>query len=100
MQALVTSPPSDAVVKTVPIPTPGRGQLLVRVKTIALNPVDALYVAKPNGIGKVVGSDFAGVVEAVGEGVSEKRRGQNVAGFVHGGDFCLFIVFPHPDISI
>lgn len=85
MQALVTSPPSDARVKIVPIPKPGQKQLLVRVKTIALNPVDALYVAKPNGAGKVVGSDFAGVVEAIGERVDKIRIGERVAGFVHGG---------------
>ena len=93
MHALVTSPPSSALVKIIPKPSPGLKQLLVRVKTIALNPVDALYVFKPNGAGKVVGSDFAGLVEAVGEGVSEKWKGVRVAGFVHGGEkICSLLI--------
>lgn len=97
MQALVTSPPSEAIVTTIPVPKPGRGELLVRVKAIALNPNDAFYVAKPNGVGKVVGSDFAGVVEGVGDEVDERRIGENVAGFVHGGLLVLMRLYEVTD---
>ncbi|KDQ11971.1 hypothetical protein BOTBODRAFT_176751 [Botryobasidium botryosum FD-172 SS1] len=88
MQALVTLPDADAGVRTVPIPAPGPGQVRVRVKAIALNPVDALYVAKPaSAPGRVVGSDFAGIVDAVGEASDERplwKVGDRVAGFLHG----------------
>ncbi|TDL24517.1 GroES-like protein [Rickenella mellea] len=93
MQALVTIPNGSAAVQQVPIPSPSHGQVRVRVKTIALNPVDALYVAKPaSAPGRVVGSDFAGIVEDVGEGVTHLKVGVRVAGFMHGA--CQENVFP------
>lgn len=56
-----------AAVSIVPIPTPGPNELLISVKAIALNPVDALYTFQPLGsTGRVVGSDFAGLVVARG----------------------------------
>lgn len=56
-----------AHVTTVPIPSPGPNELLISVKAIALNPVDAHYTSQPLGsTGRVVGSDFAGLV--VGRG--------------------------------
>ncbi|KAG6364693.1 hypothetical protein INS49_006297 [Diaporthe citri] len=56
-----------AAVQDVPIPSPGPNELLIAVKAIALNPVDALYTSQPlGGTGRVVGSDFAGLVVARG----------------------------------
>lgn len=56
-----------ATVQDVAIPSPGPNELLIAVKAIALNPVDALYTAEPLGsTGRVVGSDFAGLVVARG----------------------------------
>lgn len=53
-----------AIVKDdVPIPEPREGEVLVQVRAVALNPVDALYVHHPLGeTGRIVGSDFAGVI--------------------------------------
>ncbi|KAG9001480.1 hypothetical protein FRB94_006578 [Tulasnella sp. JGI-2019a] len=87
MQALIQDKTNHtAVVKTIPIPTPLPDELLVRVKAIALNPVDALYVAHPiaQSDGRVVGSDFAGVVEALGAGVVGWQIGDRIAAFVQG----------------
>lgn len=56
-----------ATLSTLPLPTPGPNELLIAVKAIALNPVDALYTFQPLGsTGRVVGSDFAGLVVARG----------------------------------
>lgn len=56
-----------ATVQDVAIPSPGPNELLIAVKAIALNPVDALYTSEPLGsTGRVVGSDFAGLVVARG----------------------------------
>jgi NADPH:quinone reductase-like Zn-dependent oxidoreductase len=56
-----------ATVQDLPIPSPGPNELLIAVKAIALNPVDALYTFQPLGsTGRVVGSDFAGLVVARG----------------------------------
>jgi len=64
---------------------PGPGEILVRVKATALNPSDAkvqkrgIYVSKYPA---VLGSDGAGVVERVGEGVTRFDPGDDV--FFHG----------------
>jgi NADPH:quinone reductase-like Zn-dependent oxidoreductase len=95
-----------AVVREVPQPTPNSEEILVRVYAVALNPVDPLYVANPLGqTGRTVGSDFAGTVAALGDGVSSHSRlsiGDRVAGFLQGacsvnerpGAFAEYLVVP------
>ena len=69
-----------------PDPSAGNGQILVEVKAVSLNPVD--YKVK-RGIAKLMsgskfprifGSDFAGVIKAVGSGVKQFRQGDRVYG--------------------
>lgn len=85
MQALVLDAErKTATVQAIDVPSPGPGEALVQVRAIALNPVDALYTLKPIGnTGRVVGSDFAGVVTEVSPG-SSLKPGQRVAGFLQG----------------
>jgi NADPH:quinone reductase-like Zn-dependent oxidoreductase len=73
-----------AHIQDVPQPQPGPGEVLVQVKAVALNPVDATYVALPLGkSGRTVGSDFCGVVvQTTSSGALQK--GQRVAGFLQG----------------
>ena len=90
MDALILDAPAGtAHVQRVPIPEPANDDLLVRVYAIALNPVDALYTAKPLGkSGRIVGSDFAGVVEKRGPAPVASGSieiGHRVAGFLQGG---------------
>lgn len=68
MKALVLDAENQtATLSTLPMPTPGPNELLIAVKAIALNPVDALYTFQPLGsTGRVIGSDFAGIVVARG----------------------------------
>jgi NADPH:quinone reductase-like Zn-dependent oxidoreductase len=68
MKALILDAENKtATVQDLPIPSPGLNELLIAVKAIALNPVDALYTFQPlAGTGRVVGSDFAGLVVARG----------------------------------
>lgn len=62
MRALVLDAEArTAKLKDIPSPQSTADELLVKVETISLNPVDPLYVAHPLGnTGRVVGSDFAG----------------------------------------
>ncbi|MCF1440717.1 NAD(P)-dependent alcohol dehydrogenase [Ralstonia pseudosolanacearum] len=65
---------------------PKRGQVLVRVKAAAINPLDwkqrqgAMRLFMDKQFPKGMGSDFAGVVEAVGEGVDTFHVGDEVLG--------------------
>ncbi|KAF8805433.1 GroES-like protein [Phlegmacium glaucopus] len=67
--------------KTVSVPKPGAGQLLVKIKAVSLNPID--YKA-PKWEGyieqfpAVLGLDIAGDVEEVGDGVSDFKKGDRV----------------------
>ncbi|BEI86744.1 hypothetical protein CcaverHIS002_0700900 [Cutaneotrichosporon cavernicola] len=86
MNALVLTLSTKSVsLKSVPTPNPGPGEVVVRVHAIALNPIDNLYVLAPVAeTDRVIGTDFAGVVAAVGEGVRDRKVGDRVAGFQQG----------------
>jgi len=71
-----------------PKPSPGEGQVLVRVKAAALNPID-LYIRAgavnmPLPKPFIPGCDLAGTVEAVGPGVKNYRAGDRVWGSNQG----------------
>jgi NADPH:quinone reductase-like Zn-dependent oxidoreductase len=77
------------------IPEPARGEILVRVKAAAVNPLDWHYMrGEPYfmrlgaGLGAPddtrLGVDFAGVVEAVGPGVQRFTAGDRVFGAADG----------------
>ena len=64
-----------------PAPVPGPRDLLVAVKAVSVNPVDTkvrMRAAPPAGEVKVLGWDAAGVVEAVGAGVTLFKPGDAV----------------------
>lgn len=66
-------------VRTEPAARPGPGELLVRVEAISINPVDVKQRAHAPSHGfRVLGYDAAGVVEAVGAGVSGFAPGDEV----------------------
>ena len=71
-----------------PTPSPGEGQVLVRVKAAGLNPFDNAVAAGmvaamvPHEYPLVLGRDAAGVVEAVGADVSDLAVGDEVFGHV------------------
>lgn len=60
----------------------------MKVHSVALNPVDPLYVAHPPSKeeGRVIGSDIAGIVDKVGAGVDAWKVGERVAGLLQGGE--------------
>lgn len=74
-----------------PTPQPGAGEVLVEIRAASLNFPDLLivqnkYQMKP-ALPFVPGSEFAGVVQALGEGVDRLRVGQHVACLSGTGGF-------------
>ena len=67
----------------VDIPVPGAGEVLVRHAAIGLNFLDVYYRSglypAPNGLPLTPGGEAAGVIEAVGAGVTGLRKGDRVA---------------------
>jgi NADPH:quinone reductase-like Zn-dependent oxidoreductase len=61
--------------------------MLVKVCAVALNPTDWKHVDYFPAEGAIVGCDYAGVVLAVGNAVTNPvKTGDRVCGFVHGGN--------------
>jgi NADPH:quinone reductase len=77
--------------KELPTPAPGAGEVRVAIKAASLNFPDLLivqnkYQMKPP-LPFVPGSEFAGLVEAVGDGVTHLKPGDAVAAFAGTGGF-------------
>ncbi|MFT7623041.1 MAG: NADPH2:quinone reductase [Myxococcota bacterium] len=76
---------------------PGGGELLVAVAAAGLNRADCLqrrgvYPAPAGVAADVPGLEYAGVVEAVGPGVTSFAPGDRVMGIVGGGGMCTHLV--------
>jgi NADPH:quinone reductase len=83
-----TGPPDNIKIGDLPRPEPGPGQVLVKVRAVALNPID-LYirsglVAFPLAFPYVIGCDLAGIVEQVGPGCKRFKAGDRVWGSNQG----------------
>lgn len=84
-------PPDALVVEHLDAPSPGPGEVLVQVKAAGVNFPDTLiiqnkYQFKP-ALPFTPGGELAGIVVAVGEGVTRVAVGQRVIGFVMWGAF-------------
>ena len=81
--------PEVLTLEEVADPSPGPGQVVIQIKAAGVNPVD--YYIHTGGYGQrplpyTPGSDAAGIVESVGDGVTHVQAGQRVytAGTVTG----------------
>ena len=90
--------PETLVVEDIAVPAPRAGEVLVEVKAAGINFPDALiiqnkYQFKP-ALPFTPGGELAGVVAAVGEGVTRVRVGDAVIGFTGWGGFAEQVVLP------
>jgi NADPH2:quinone reductase len=74
--------PSVLKLEEIPTPQPGQGQVLVRNHAVGINPVDTYLRSNTDNRGPKLpytpGSDAAGVIEAVGAGVTAVKPGDRV----------------------
>jgi NADPH2:quinone reductase len=101
--------------KELPTPQPKAGEVLIEIKAASLNFPDLLivqnkYQFKPQPP-FVPGSEYAGIVAAVGEGVTHLKVGQSVACLSGTGGFATHVIaqaaqcvplppnFPHVDAA-
>jgi len=89
-------PPEKLVVSDIPLPEPGNGQVRVRVHAAGVNFPDTLiiqnlYQFKP-ALPFSPGGEAAGVVDAVGEGVSDVAIGDRVVAMTGHGCFAEQVI--------
>ncbi len=89
-------PIDDLLIEEGPIPVAGPNKVVINVKAASLNFPDALmvqglYQIKPP-TPFVPGAEYAGVVHAVGEGVTHIKPGDRVAAFTGYGGFAEYSV--------
>ena len=94
--------PEVLAVTQVPLAEPAAGRVRVRVATSGLNRADLLqrlgrYPAPPGWPQEVPGLEYAGAVDAVGEGVRQLRVGDAVMGIVGGGGYAEVVVVDERD---
>jgi putative PIG3 family NAD(P)H quinone oxidoreductase len=99
MRAVVVTRPGGPEVLQLaerPLPEPGPGEIRVRVHASALNRADllqrrGLYPAPPGAPQDVPGLEYAGEVDAVGEGAGLWAVGNRVMGIVGGGGYAEYV---------
>ncbi len=88
--------PDVLVPQVQPVPTPGAGEVLVRVAAAGVNRPDVLQrrglYPPPAGASPIPGLEISGEVVAIGEGVEASWSGARVCALVAGGgygEYCL-----------
>ena len=75
-------------------PSPGPGQVLIRVHAAGVNRPDLIQRAgkypPPPGAPETLGLEVSGVIEAVGDGVSLWKSGEKVCALVPGGGYAEY----------
>ncbi|WLW60717.1 NAD(P)H-quinone oxidoreductase [Achromobacter aegrifaciens] len=99
MQAIIAREPGDATVLALaerPVPTPGPGEVLLRVLSAGINRPDIMQrqgLSKPApGVTDVLGLEACGEVTACGPGVPESLLGQRFMSLLAGGGYAPWCV--------
>jgi NADPH2:quinone reductase len=75
-------------------PTPGEGQLLIRVHATSVNRPDLVQrqgnYRPPPGHSEILGLEVAGIVESIGDGVTRFSPGDRVIALVGGGGYAEY----------
>ncbi|ANG98763.1 alcohol dehydrogenase [Brucella pseudogrignonensis] len=86
LAAMAYGPAEDLVMIDRPVPEAGPGQIQVRMRAVTVNPTDLRVITGdykdllPVNFPYVIGTDFAGTVTAVGEGVGRYKVGDEIFG--------------------
>ena len=93
MQAAEVGEDGKLSVQIRPVPQPGASEVLIKVRAAGVNPVDWKVAARR--MGKVPGTDVAGVIDTLGEGVTGWKAGDQVLGFARqSGSYAEYAVIP------
>ena len=84
-----------------PAPTPGDGEVLIRVAAAGVNRPDIVQrlgkYPPPPGASPILGLEIAGTVETAGTS-SRWKQGDRVCALVTGGGYAEYCVAPEPQV--
>jgi NADPH:quinone reductase-like Zn-dependent oxidoreductase len=101
--------PDVLVYEEVPRPTPGQGEVLIRVEAAGVNPVDwkiregYLREMLPHSLPLIMGWDVSGVVAATGPGVTRFRTGDAVFSrpdILRDGTYAEYVVIRESEVAL
>ncbi len=88
--------PEALVPEERPVPTPGEGELLIRLRAAGVNRPDVMQrkglYPPPPGASDIPGLEIAGQIAALGPGIKRWKEGDRVMALVSGGgyaEYCL-----------
>ncbi len=88
--------PEALVPEERPVPTPGEGELLIRLRAAGVNRPDVMQrkglYPPPPGASDIPGLEIAGEIAALGPGIKRWKEGDRVMALVSGGgyaEYCL-----------
>ena len=92
--------PDALVPAELPRPTPGRGEVLIKVAAAGVNRPDLMQrqgkYPPPPGASDILGLEVAGTIEGIGEAVENFRPGDQVCALLAGGGYAEYAVAPAP----
>jgi NADPH2:quinone reductase len=92
--------PEVLAVERGPVPTPGVGEVLVKVAYAGVNRPDVMQrrglYPPPPGASPILGLEIAGPVAALGPGAAGFREGEAVCALVAGGGYAEYCTAPAP----
>lgn len=97
-------PPEKLVLSDIPVPEPAKGEIRIAVKAAGVNFPDTLiirdlYQFKPP-LPFAPGGEVAGIVDAVGEGVTHLKPGDRVAALTGHGGYSEYVAVPAGNAAI
>ena len=98
IQCVEWGDPDKLVVSELPLPEPGAAHVRIRIAAAGVNFPDALIVQKKYQLQPTLpfipGTEVAGSVDALGEGVARLKVGDRVIAFVGVGAFAEYVCAP------
>ena len=95
-------PPENLYLGEWPTPAPKAKEVLIQVKTTALNRADTLQrwgkYPPPPGDSTILGLEVAGDITAVGSEVTDWKVGDRVCGLIGGGGYAEYALIPEGNI--
>jgi len=81
-----------------PVPTPGPGEVLIKVEAAGINRPDVFqrqgHYPPPKGAPDILGMEVAGKIAALGPGAARFKVGDSVCALIGGGGYAEFAVAP------